>query len=83
MPRSARDFARGLCYHIINRSNARAEVFRKPEDFDAFLRIMGEAGVRMPMRLIAYCLLPNHCPLCYPALPEESRSSSTGRCTYR
>ena len=60
MPRSARASAGGLCYHIINRGNARAEVFHKPEDFDAFLRIMGEAGVRMPMRIIAYCLLPNH-----------------------
>ena len=49
MPRSARASAGGLCYHIINRGNARAEVFHKPEDFDAFLRIMGEAGVRMPM----------------------------------
>jgi putative transposase len=60
MPRSARASAGGLCYHIINRGNARAEVFHKPENFDAFLRIMGEAGVRMPMRIIAYCLLPNH-----------------------
>jgi putative transposase len=57
MPRSARASAGGLCYHI-NRGNARAEVFHKPEDIDAFLRIMGEAGVRMPMRIIAYCVLP-------------------------
>jgi putative transposase len=60
MPRSARASAGGLCYHIINRGNARAEVFHKPEDFDAFLRIMGEAGIRVSMRIIAYCLMPNH-----------------------
>ncbi len=60
MPRPARASAGGLCYHIINRGNARAEVFHKPEDFDAFVRIMGEAGFRVPMRIIAHCLMPNH-----------------------
>jgi putative transposase len=60
MPRSARASAGGLCYHIINRGNARAEVFHKQQDFDAFLGIMSEAGVRLRMRMIAYCLMPNH-----------------------
>ncbi|MDH5668385.1 MAG: hypothetical protein OEY86_10270 [Nitrospira sp.] len=31
MPRTARASVGGLCYHIINRGNARAEVFRKEE----------------------------------------------------
>ena len=60
MPRSARASAGGYCYHVINRGNARAEVFHKQEDLAAFLRIMGEAGLRVPMRVVAYCLMPNH-----------------------
>jgi REP element-mobilizing transposase RayT len=32
MPRSARASAGGYCYHVINRGNARAEVFHKDED---------------------------------------------------
>ena len=60
MPRSARASAGGFCYHIINRGNARSEVFHKQEDLNAFLRIIGEAGIRVPMRIIAYCLMPNH-----------------------
>jgi putative transposase len=35
-------------------------VFQKPEDYDAFVAIMAEAALRIPMRVLAYCLLPNH-----------------------
>jgi putative transposase len=35
-------------------------VFHKQEDLAAFLRIMGEAGLRVPMRVVAYCLMPCH-----------------------
>jgi putative transposase len=45
---------------VINRGNARAEFFHKDEDFSAFLRIMAEAAIRVPMRVVAYCLMPNH-----------------------
>jgi putative transposase len=60
MPRSARASAGGYRYHVINRGNARARVFHKDEDLAAFLRVMGEAGIRVPMRVVAYCLMPNH-----------------------
>ncbi len=45
---------------MINRGNARAEVFHKQEDLAAFLRIMGEAGLHVPMWVVACCLMPNH-----------------------
>ena len=48
------------CYHVINRGNGRAEVFHKQEDYGAFLRLIGEACERLPMRVLAYCLMPNH-----------------------
>jgi len=60
MPRSARASAGGYSYHVINRGNARSEVFHKEEDYGAFLRIMAEAGIGVPMRVVAYCLMPNH-----------------------
>jgi putative transposase len=60
MPRTARASEAGYCYHVLNRGNARSEVFHKPEDYEAFLRAVGEASVRLPMRLLAYCLMPNH-----------------------
>jgi len=35
---------------VIDRGNATAEVFHKDEDLGAFVRIMGEACIRVPMR---------------------------------
>ncbi len=60
MPRTARASVGGLCYHVINRGNARAEVFRKPEDYAAFRDLLQEATARVRMRVLAYCLMPNH-----------------------
>ena len=47
-------------YHALNRGNARADVFRKPEDYEAFERIMAEGLERYPVSLFAYQLPPNH-----------------------
>jgi putative transposase len=44
----------------LNRGNARAEVFHAPTDYDAFLDAVAEATLRVPMRTLAYCLMPNH-----------------------
>ena len=60
MPRTARSCVAGYCYHVLNRGNARTEVFHKPEDYDAFLRAIDEASIRLPMPLLAYCVMPNH-----------------------
>jgi len=35
-------------------------VFRKDGDYAAFLKLLREANDRVPMRLLAYCLMPNH-----------------------
>ena len=46
---------------MLNRANARLPIFHKDGDFAAFERILGEALEHVPgMRLLAYCLLPNH-----------------------
>jgi putative transposase len=49
-----------MCYHVLNRGNGRSEVFHKDDDYAAFLKLLREAGERVPMRLLAYCLMPNH-----------------------
>jgi putative transposase len=35
-------------------------VFHKDEDYAAFLRLFDAAQERCPMRVLAYCLMPNH-----------------------
>src|SRR5271157_566284 len=60
MPRTARASAANLCFHVLNRGNNRARVFHKDGDFDAFVGLLAEAKLRIPMRILAYCVLPNH-----------------------
>src|SRR3954447_20502884 len=51
----------GFVYHVLNRANGRLPIFLKDGDYQAFLRILAEAQEHVPgMRLLAYCLLPNH-----------------------
>jgi putative transposase len=50
----------GLCYHVINRGNGRTRVFHNEADYREFLNLLTSASDRLPMRLIAYCLMPNH-----------------------
>ena len=51
----------GYVYHVLNRANARLPIFQKDGDYDAFERITAAALDHVPgMRLLAYCLMPNH-----------------------
>ena len=60
MPRTGRASVGDYCYHVINRGNARAEVFHAEGDYQAFVTLLAQASQRIPMRLLAYCLMPNH-----------------------
>src|SRR5438270_4693706 len=60
MPRGARAAQGGFCYHALNRGNGRRTVFHQDGDFAAFRKLLAEAGQRTRMRLLAYCLMPNH-----------------------
>ena len=60
MPRRARNTPAGLVYHVLNRGVGRQTLFHKEEDYAAFERVMAEAHQRVPIRILAYCLMPNH-----------------------
>ncbi len=60
MGRPRRAAQGGLVYHTLNRANARLTIFEDEGDFIAFERILAEAVTRYGMRLLAYCVLPNH-----------------------
>jgi putative transposase len=60
MPRRHRFATAGYVYHVLNRAVARAAIFEKDDDYAAFLRVLQEAAQECPMRLLAYCLMPNH-----------------------
>ena len=60
MGRTLRIAEGGFVYHVLNRGNGRRAFLNKAGDFAAFERILGEAKQEVPLRILAYCLLPNH-----------------------
>lgn len=60
MPRPPRIIPDGVPQHIVNRGNLRATIFRQSEDFLGFLAALANAGDRTLVRLVAFCLMPNH-----------------------
>ncbi|EAQ80300.1 hypothetical protein DSM3645_19928, partial [Blastopirellula marina DSM 3645] len=42
MPRQKRADEAGAIYHTLNRGNARQAIFRKAEDYEAFLRTLAQ-----------------------------------------
>ena len=60
MPRIGRTAPGGLVYHVMNRVNGRRKLFLKDDDYLAFLELLAEAKTREPMRILGFCLMPNH-----------------------
>lgn len=60
MGRALRTDVADYTYHILNRSNGRATIFKKDADYKRFEKILEEAKERTNMRILAYCLMPNH-----------------------
>jgi putative transposase len=60
MPRRALDNTNGHVIHVHNRSVRRERLFAGPKDYQAFERVLTEAIGRIPIQLLAYCIMPNH-----------------------
>lgn len=60
MGRPRRTSIGGIAYHALNRGNRRSQVFFKDGDYEAFLKALAEALAAVPMRLLGFCLMPNH-----------------------
>ena len=60
MPRTARSAPGGVVFHVLNRDVGRMRLFLKEADFEAFERAIEKTLATRPMRICAYCLMPNH-----------------------
>jgi putative transposase len=60
MGRPLRPTSADVVYHVINRANARRTLFEDDGDYAAFERVLAQACDRVSMRLLAYCVMPNH-----------------------
>jgi len=60
MPRSPRPATGGIVSHVLNRANARSRLFEQPADYELFERTLEQARRRTSMRILSYCVMPNH-----------------------
>jgi putative transposase len=49
-----------VIFHVLNRANARSRIFEKDPDYEAFKQVIVETAKRTPVRILAYCIMPNH-----------------------
>lgn len=47
-------------YHVINRANARMQIFFKEEEYQLLEQILQDGVEKYNMRILAYCIMPNH-----------------------
>ncbi|QDT77085.1 Transposase IS200 like protein [Gimesia maris] len=78
MGRPKRAAQAGYIYHVLNRANARMTIFETDEDYAAFERILSEAVERFEMRLLSYCVMPNHWHLVVHPSEDGQLSRFTG-----
>jgi putative transposase len=60
MPRGARIAPANTLFHVLNRANARSLIFEKDPDYAAFEKVLAQTLANIPIRLFAYCIMPNH-----------------------
>ncbi len=60
MPRTARIAPGEVIFHVLNRANARARIFENDRDYQGLERVVVETTQRVPIRILAYCIMPNH-----------------------
>ena len=76
MPRRPRIATGGLVYHVLNRRVGRLPLFDTNQDYVAFERVLEEAVARTGIRLLAYCVMPNHWHLLLWPRNDEDLSES-------
>jgi putative transposase len=49
-----------MIFHVLNRGNARDLIFLEDDDYALFEKVMAQTMEHVAMRVLGYCLLPNH-----------------------
>ena len=47
-------------YHAVNRGSRKGVLFSNSEEYSAFERLLAQGREHHPVRIICYCLMPNH-----------------------
>ncbi len=60
MPRPLRTAPGGYVYHVLNRANGKRRIFEHDRDYLAFEQVLAETQERVPIRILDWCVMPNH-----------------------
>lgn len=60
MPYRYQEFQANEYYHIYHRGRNRQKIFFEAENYVYFLRLLKKCCTKFTVRVIAYCLMPNH-----------------------
>ena len=60
MPRLPRVAVGDVVYHVINRANGRATIFASENEYSHFESLLLEGKKLIDMRILSYCIMPNH-----------------------
>jgi putative transposase len=60
MPRLPRVAVGDTVYHVLNRSNGKTKIFSSEQEYAHFESLLQEGKELTGMRILAYCVMPNH-----------------------
>lgn len=60
MPRRWTVGTAGVTFHVLNRGVRRLKLFDHDGDYGAFRNVMAATLEKVPVRMFAYCIMPNH-----------------------
>ncbi len=78
MGRPRRVATGGIVYQVLNRATARSQIFHSPADYQAYEQLLIDAWNRFDMRILAFCIMPNHWHMALWPRKDDDLSKYTG-----
>jgi putative transposase len=78
MARMARVVAPGVPHHVTQRGNRRQNVFFSDTDYETYRTMLAEGCREAGVRVLAYCLMPNHVHLILLPADEDGLRAALG-----
>jgi len=75
MPRIARSYVQADFYHVLNRGQMRQQLFAEAADYEVFLSLLRIAPDAHQVRILGYCVMPNHWHLVVNPLSQRALSA--------
>jgi putative transposase len=83
MPRRPRVVLPGVAHHVTQRGNNRQAVFRHNADCSLYLALVKESAAKNGVRILAWCLMPNHVHLVVVPDSPDSLARGLGHAHYQ